>query len=209
MSFRHQPRRRHRPLRNNTAIRRVPMCVLTLRAAGRRFRLWSRRSWQQLRLGSRRAATGVRNDWGARPQSVEDHDRWFCHGGLLTWGFSRLSPVLNTTQFHLRRPGTDLARSKPVVQSPSHRPTRDRRRSRIPPRSRAMFSNVAALAESISARRSASLFCLGRTGHLRNEDRWPRHPTVSRSAGPARALARRSVTALASHAPDARHRVWD
>ena len=48
------------------------------RAAGRRFRLWSRRSWQ-LRLGSRRAATGVRNDWGARLETVEDHDRRCCH----------------------------------------------------------------------------------------------------------------------------------
>jgi hypothetical protein len=44
------------------------------RAAGRRFRLWSRRSWQ-LRLGSRRAATGIRNDRGARLETVEDHDR--------------------------------------------------------------------------------------------------------------------------------------
>jgi hypothetical protein len=29
--------------------------------------------------GSRRAATGVRNDRGARPKTVEDHDRRCCH----------------------------------------------------------------------------------------------------------------------------------
>ena len=44
------------------------------RAAGRRFRLWSRRSWQ-LRLGSRRAATVVCNDREVRLETVEDHDR--------------------------------------------------------------------------------------------------------------------------------------
>jgi hypothetical protein len=46
-----------------------------------RFRLWSPRSWVAL-SGSKWAATGVRNDRGARPQTVEDHDRRFaidCH----------------------------------------------------------------------------------------------------------------------------------
>ena len=177
----------------------------SLHNADRRIRSWSEGQRSAL-SGSRRAATGVRNDRGARPQSVEDHDRWFCHGGLLTWGFSRLSPVLNTTQFHLRRPGTDLARSKPAVQSPSHRPARDRRRSRIPPRSRGDVLQRCCPSRINQCSKVGITVCLGRTGHLRNEDRWPRHPMASRSAGRARALARRSVTALASHAPDARHR---
>jgi hypothetical protein len=42
--------------------------------------------------GSRRAATGVRNDRGARPTTVEDHDRRCCHRRLLTWRFSRVFP---------------------------------------------------------------------------------------------------------------------
>jgi len=42
--------------------------------------------------GSRRAATGVRNDRGARPQTVEDHDRRSCHRRPLTWRFSRVFP---------------------------------------------------------------------------------------------------------------------
>jgi hypothetical protein len=69
------------------------------RAAGRRFRLWPRRSWQ-LRLGSRRAATGVRNDRGARPKTVEDHDRRFSRRWQLTWRFPRALTVLNSTEFH-------------------------------------------------------------------------------------------------------------
>jgi hypothetical protein len=48
------------------------------RAAGRRFRLWSRRPWR-LHLGSRRAATGVRNNRGAPLETVEDHDRRSCY----------------------------------------------------------------------------------------------------------------------------------
>jgi hypothetical protein len=42
--------------------------------------------------GSRRAATSVRNDRGARPKTVEDHDRRSCHRQLLTWRFSRVFP---------------------------------------------------------------------------------------------------------------------
>jgi hypothetical protein len=37
-----------------------------------------------LHRGSRRAATGVRNDRGARPKTVEDHDRRFRHRRPLT-----------------------------------------------------------------------------------------------------------------------------
>jgi hypothetical protein len=42
--------------------------------------------------GSRRAATGVRNDREARPQTVEDHDRRSCHRQPLTWRLSRVFP---------------------------------------------------------------------------------------------------------------------
>jgi hypothetical protein len=45
--------------------------------------------------GSRRAATDVRNDRGARPQTVEDHDRRSCRRRLLT-GVSHLSPRSST-----------------------------------------------------------------------------------------------------------------
>jgi hypothetical protein len=81
----------------------------------------SRRSWQ-LRLGSRRAATGGRNDRGARLETVEDHDPRSCHRRPLTWRFSPSSPVRNTTQFLAGMPGTDLARRKPGVQIPSPPP---------------------------------------------------------------------------------------
>jgi hypothetical protein len=46
--------------------------------------------------GSRWAATGVRNDRGARPRTVEDHDRRSCHRRPLTWHFYASFPVLNT-----------------------------------------------------------------------------------------------------------------
>jgi hypothetical protein len=42
--------------------------------------------------GSRRAATGVRNDREARPQPVEDHDRRTRRRRPLTWRFSRVLP---------------------------------------------------------------------------------------------------------------------
>jgi hypothetical protein len=61
------------------------------RAVARRFRLWSRRSWQ-LRLDSRRAATVVCTDRGARMETVEDHDRQTCHRRPLTWRFSPVFP---------------------------------------------------------------------------------------------------------------------
>jgi hypothetical protein len=52
--------------------------------ADERFRLWSRGSGSAP-SGSRQAATGVRNDRGTRPQTVEDHDRRFWHRWSLTW----------------------------------------------------------------------------------------------------------------------------
>jgi hypothetical protein len=72
--------------------------------------------------GSRGAATRVRNDWQARPQTVKDHDCRLCHRWPLTWRFSRVSLILNTTQFLWRRPSADLARRKPGVQIPSPPP---------------------------------------------------------------------------------------
>jgi hypothetical protein len=74
------------------------------------------------RWGSKRAATGVRNDRGARLQIVEDHDRRFHNRRPLTWRFSRLFPVLNITEFHGETPNADLARRKPGVQIPSPPP---------------------------------------------------------------------------------------
>src|SRR5918993_326518 len=90
-------------------------------AEGGRFRLWSRRS-RVAASGSRRAATGVRNDRGACSQTVEDHDRRFCHRWPLTWGFSRVLPILNTMQFLEDDARADLARRKPGVQIPSPPP---------------------------------------------------------------------------------------
>jgi hypothetical protein len=88
---------------------------------GRRFGLWSRR-FGSAPSGSRRAATGVRNDRGARSKTVENHDRRSCHRRPLTWHFLRVFPVLNTTQFLAGMPGADLARRKPGVQIPSPPP---------------------------------------------------------------------------------------
>ena len=85
--------------------------------ASGRFGLQSRRSWAAA-SGSRWAVTGVRNDRGARPQTVEGHDRRSCHPRPLTWRLSRVFPVLNTTQFHAGKARTDLARRKPGVQIP-------------------------------------------------------------------------------------------
>jgi hypothetical protein len=72
--------------------------------------------------GSRRAATGVRNNRRVCSETMEDHDRRFRHRWPLTWRSSHTFTVLNTTQFHVRRPDTDLARRKPGVQIPSPPP---------------------------------------------------------------------------------------
>jgi hypothetical protein len=78
---------RHARLRGTAG--RQPSGSCSWDDVGRRFRLWSRRSGRR-RRGSRRAATGVRNDRGARPETVEDHDRRSSHRRPLTWCFSRL-----------------------------------------------------------------------------------------------------------------------
>jgi hypothetical protein len=62
--------------------------------------------------GSRRAAPGVGNNRSVCLETVEDHDRRFCHRRPLTWRSSRVFSVLNTTQFLARRPGADPARRK-------------------------------------------------------------------------------------------------
>jgi hypothetical protein len=82
--------------------------------------------------GSRRAATGVRNNRRVCSETMEDHDRRFRHRWPLTWRSSHTFTVLNTTQFHVRRPDTDLARRKPGVQipSPPPQPRRSERRQR-------------------------------------------------------------------------------
>jgi hypothetical protein len=67
----------------------------------RRIRLWSRTSGRR-RRGSRRAATDVRNDRGARPQTVEDHDRRSCHRRPLTWRFA-CSPRSSTRRSSMPR----------------------------------------------------------------------------------------------------------
>jgi hypothetical protein len=72
--------------------------------------------------GSRWAATGVRNDRGTRPRTVEDGDRRSCHRRLLTWRFSRVFPGPQPPQFLAGMPGTDLARRKPVVPISSPTP---------------------------------------------------------------------------------------
>ena len=73
--------------------------------------------------GSRRAATGVRNNRRACSETVEDHDRRSWHRRPLTWRSSHAFTVLNTTQVHVRRPGADLARRKPGgVKSPHLHP---------------------------------------------------------------------------------------
>ena len=71
-------------------------------AAGR-FGLWSRRS-RVAASGSRRAATRIRNDRGARSETVEDHDPRFSRRQPLTWRFPHALTVLNTTQFRAGRP---------------------------------------------------------------------------------------------------------
>ena len=80
--------------------------------------------------GSRRAATGVRNNRRVCSETVEDHDRRFWHRWPLTWRSSHAFTVLNTTQFHVRRLGTDLARRKRGFQisSPPHQPWSGARR---------------------------------------------------------------------------------
>ena len=60
--------------------------------------------------GSRRAATGLRNNRRVCSETVEDHDRRFWHRWPLTWRSSHAFTVLNPAQFLAGSPGTDLAR---------------------------------------------------------------------------------------------------
>jgi hypothetical protein len=94
-----------------------------------KIRLWSRRSGGR-RRGSRRAATSVRNNRRVCSETVEDHDRRFWHRWPLTWRSLHAFTVLNSPQFHVRRPGTDLARRKRGFQisSPPHQPWSGARR---------------------------------------------------------------------------------
>jgi hypothetical protein len=62
--------------------------------------------------GSRRAATGVRNNRRVCSETVEDRDRRFWNRWPLTWRFPRTLTVLNTTEFHRETPNADLARRK-------------------------------------------------------------------------------------------------
>jgi hypothetical protein len=76
------------------------------------------------RRGSRRAATGVRNDRGARPKTVEDHDRQSCHPRPLTWRLSRVIPGPQHNAIPCRnaryRSRTEEARgSNPLTSTPN------------------------------------------------------------------------------------------
>ena len=51
-------------------------------------------------MSSRRAATATRDDQGAHPQTVEDHNRLVRPLTPLTWGFPRALTVLDGTEFH-------------------------------------------------------------------------------------------------------------
>jgi hypothetical protein len=88
------------------------------------IRVTSPEQWRQGGAsGSRRAATGVRNDRGARPKTVEDHDRRSCHRRPLTWRFSRVFPGPQHTAIPCRkaryRSRTEEARgSNPLTSTP-------------------------------------------------------------------------------------------
>jgi hypothetical protein len=89
-------------------------------------------------LGSRRAATGVRNDRGARPQAVEDHDRRSRHRRPLTWGFSRVFPgpqhhAVPCSKAQCRSRTEEVRGSNPLTSTPTSQvrasPASSRRRS--------------------------------------------------------------------------------
>jgi hypothetical protein len=86
----------------------------SLHNADRRIGVWSRRSAVDRR---RRAADGDRNNRRVCSETVEDHDRRFWYRWPLTWRSSHAFTVLNTTQFHVRRLGADLARREPAPHS--------------------------------------------------------------------------------------------
>ena len=103
--------------------------IPSLHNADRRIRLWSR-SQRSAPSGSRRAATGVRNNRRVCSETVEDRDRRFWNRWPLTWRFPRTLTVLNTTEFHRETPNADLARRKRGFQisSPPHQPWSGARR---------------------------------------------------------------------------------
>jgi hypothetical protein len=98
--------------------------------AGGRFGLWSRRSGRR-RRGSRRAATGVRNDGGRRPETVKDRDRRFRLPWAADLAFLTRLHSPQQRDFHAERLGADLARRKSGVQIPSPPPHRNRRSGRM------------------------------------------------------------------------------
>jgi hypothetical protein len=69
---------------------------------------------EEYRDEHRRAATAIRNDRGARTETVEKPNRRSCRRCHRTWGFPRILMILNTTQFLARRSSTDLARRSPA-----------------------------------------------------------------------------------------------
>jgi len=105
--------------------------------------------------GSRPAASGVRDDRGTHPQAVEDYDRRFCPRRPLTWRFSRVLTVLNTTQLLAKNARADLARRKPGVQIPS--PPPPNRQVRASPTSSGRRSLHAAAAPRPHAQVAAQL----------------------------------------------------
>jgi hypothetical protein len=102
--------------------------------------------------GSRRAATGVRNNRRVCSETVEDHERRFWHRRPLTWRSSHAFTVLNTTQFHVRRLGADLARRKPGVQIPSPPPHIVAGQSVVGPTSAALLSSPEAPGATLGPR---------------------------------------------------------
>ena len=102
--------------------------------------------------GSRRAATGVRNNRRVCSETVEDHDRRFWYGWPLTWRSSHAFTVLNTTQFHVRRPCADLARRKPGVQIPSPPPHNPAGQSVVGASSAALLSSPEAPGATLGPR---------------------------------------------------------
>ena len=94
--------------------------------------------------GSRWAAIGVRNDRGARPRTVEDHDRRSRHRRPLTWRLSRVFPGPQHTAIPCRnaryRSRTEEARGSnplpPSHNSPGHWP------GEFPPPGRRHFKSL-------------------------------------------------------------------
>jgi hypothetical protein len=136
--------------------------------------------------GSRRAAIGVRNNRRVCSETVEDHDRRFWYRWPLTWRSSHTFTVLNTTQFHVRRLGTDLARRKPGVQIPSppppqqcHRPGGSLPPAGVPPD--LPLAWLAVMVAAVAAVAMAPRMAAGRgRPHRARLPRWLGHPRRAR-----------------------------